>query len=73
MVNKQLKILTLKRKKFPTNKDILDCWTVDDEIDGCLETSVNNWYSTLRKIPQERRSQAGNLKSLYDWPQITQE
>jgi len=61
MVNKQLKILTLK--KIPTNKDIFDCWTLDDEIDGCVETSVSNWHSTLRKIPQKRRSQAGNLKS----------
>jgi hypothetical protein len=33
---------------------------------GCLEMSVTNYHSTLRKIPKERRShlhRAGNLKS----------
>jgi len=51
----------------------LDRWTLDDGKDSCLEASVSNWHSMLRKIPQEYRSQAGNLKIVYEWTEITQE
>jgi len=51
----------------------LDSLIFDNGVDICLETSVSSWHSALRRVLKERKSQAGNLKSVCDWPQITQE
>ena len=40
---------------------VLSCWTfwpLKRGLIGCPETSVQNYHSTLRNIPEERRSQA---------------
>jgi hypothetical protein len=37
---------------------VQDCLTLEDETDRLPETSITNYQSMLRNIPEERRSQA---------------
>jgi hypothetical protein len=51
----------------------LGCLTLEDGTDRFVETSVTNCRSTLRNIPEERRShwhRGGSLKSRGCWRQL---
>jgi hypothetical protein len=51
----------VKKKTF-----FLDLLTLEDGPTGCPETSIQTYHSTLRNIPEERRSHlhhGGSLKS----------
>ena len=57
-------------RSFPTYRDkVSTLWPLQIGPTGCPKTSVTNYQSTLRNIPEERRSQLlSSLPPSCDWP-----